>query len=182
MLKENQLIEIPWTQTAQKYFNEKGYSLFKGKTIYVKPEELPEGSHREVVAVCDFCGKEITVQYKKYLKRIEKHDGKYCCKDCWGKNKELIAQRNNKSVKTNLEKYGIDNPFKNEEVKNKAKKTLNEKYGVDYPRQIEESQEKAKQTCLKKYGVECFLLIDEIKEKAKQTSLEKYGTNFVLQT
>ena len=70
MLKENQLIEIPWTQTAQKYFNEKGYSLFKGKTIYVKPEELPEGSHREVVAVCDFCGKEITVQYKKYLKRI----------------------------------------------------------------------------------------------------------------
>ena len=42
MLKENQLIEIPWTQTAQKYFNEKGYSLFKGETIHVKPEELPE--------------------------------------------------------------------------------------------------------------------------------------------
>lgn len=182
MLKENQLIEIPWTQTAQKYFNEKGYSLFKGKTIHIKPEELPEGSHREVVAVCDFCGKEITVQYKKYLKRIEKHDGKYCCRDCWGKNKELITQRNNKSVKTNLEKYGVGNPFKNEEVKNKAKKTLNEKYGVDYPRQIEESQEKAKQTCLKKYGVECFLLTDEIKEKAKQTCLEKYGTTFVLQT
>ena len=65
MLKENQLIEIPWTQTAQKYFNEKGYSLFKGETIQVKPEELPEGSHRDVVAICDFCGKEITVQYKE---------------------------------------------------------------------------------------------------------------------
>ena len=182
MLKENQLIEIPWTQTAQKYFNEKGYSLFKGQTIHVKPEELPEGSCREVVAVCDFCGKEITVQYKKYLKRIEKHDGKYCCRDCWGKNKELIAQRNNKSTKTNLEKYGVDNPAKSEEIKDKSKKTLNEKYGVDYARQIKEAREKAKQTCLKKYGVECFLLTDEIKEKAKQTCLEKYGTTFVLQT
>lgn len=175
MLKENQLIEIPWTQTAQKYFNEKGYSLFKGKTIHVKPEELPEGSHREVVAVCDFCEKEITVQYKKYLKRIEKHDGKYCCKDCWGKNKELIAQRNNKSVKTNLEKYGVDNPFKNEEVKNKAKKTINEKYGVDYIRQIEEAKEKIKETCLKKYGVEYPILTKEAKEKAVKTCLEKYG-------
>lgn len=95
---------------------------------------MPEGSHRDVVAICDFCGKEITVQYKKYLKRIEKHDGKYCCKDCWGKNKELIAQRNNKSVKTNLEKYGVDSPLKSKEIQEKIKKTLKEKYGVDSPR------------------------------------------------
>ena len=86
----------------------------------------------------------ITAQYKKYSKRIEKHDGKYCCRDCWGKNKELIAQRNNKSVKTNLEKYGVDDPAKSEEIKDKSKKTLNEKYGVDYARQIKEAREKAK--------------------------------------
>ena len=65
----------------------------------------------------------------------------FCCfsvplRDFLAENnvKYEICALNEKSKKTNLEKYGVDNPLKSEEIQEKIKKTLREKYGVDSPR------------------------------------------------
>ena len=134
------------------------------KSRYKDSESLKETifrikHHIENKPICKQCGKSLHfVQTSKVG-----FPYKFCSCKCAQKNKDTrIIYKNNC-----LEKYGVDNPAKSEEIKDKSKKTLNEKYGVDYARQIKEAREKAKQTCLKKYGVECFLLTDEIKEKAK---------------
>jgi very-short-patch-repair endonuclease len=82
---------------------------------------------------------------------------------------------------TNLEKYGVENPFQAEEVKEKMKQTNLKKYGVEHPMKSERIKEKMKQTNLKKYGgIGASSKI--IREKAKQTNLKKYGVEYAAQT
>jgi hypothetical protein len=66
--------------------------------------------------------------------------------------------------KTCLEKYGVDNVIKNQDIKAKIKTTCLEKYGVDNPGKSIDFQEKMKQTMVKKYGVEFPLQNDIIAE------------------
>jgi hypothetical protein len=82
---------------------------------------------------------------------------------------------NRKRKQTNLEKYGVENPFQSELIKEKAKQTNLEKYGVENPFQSPEVQDRYKSTMKDKYGVENPFQSELIKEKAKQTNLEKYG-------
>jgi len=73
MLKPNQLIEI------------------KGKPI--PAEELPKGSNKQVICVCDICGKEVTKYYRQYIKCLQKHNGIYICKQCFNGNADLLKSR-----------------------------------------------------------------------------------------
>ncbi len=93
------------------------------------------------------------------------------------KNKEIKE----KTKKTNLEKYGVETSLLNKDVKEKTKKTNLEKYGVEYSCSSVKAREKAKQTYLKKFGVENPFQNEEIKKKIKQTSLKKYGCEHHLQ-
>ncbi len=81
----------------------------------------------------------------------------------------------NKMKQTNLEKYGVENPFQNENIKDKMKQTNLEKYGVENPFQNENIKDKIRQTNLEKYGVENPFQNEIVKDKIKQTNLEKYG-------
>lgn len=45
------------------------------------------------------------------------------------KNKDYIAARTSKTKKTNLERYGVENPFQAEQFKEKAKQTKKERCG-----------------------------------------------------
>lgn len=91
-------------------------------------------------------------------------------------NFKKIANENYK--KNCLEKYGVDNPSKLNEVKNKVKQTkLEHNDGVLCS---EETKNKRRQTCLKKYGVENPNQVKKFKNKIKQTLLKKYGNeNYV---
>lgn len=60
--------------------------------------------------------------------------------------------RNEKSKKTNLKKYGVDNVAKSKEVQEKIKKTNLEKYGDIAPSCNEVIKEKQRQTILNNYG------------------------------
>lgn len=60
--------------------------------------------------------------------------------------------RNEKSKKTCLEKYGVDNAAKADCVKETTKQNNLKKYGVEYPQELEEVKEKQRQTFLKNYG------------------------------
>lgn len=63
--------------------------------------------------------------------------------------------------KTNLKRYGTENPLSSKEVQEKVKQTNLKRYGVENPKQSEQIQEKYKQTCLKKYGVESYNQTEE---------------------
>ena len=96
MLKEGQKIKILWNPKSYDYFKKRGYKNWrKNEYIYVSPNELPQNSSKEIIAICDGenCGKEINMSYKIYNKRIKKHDGKYFCLSCINKNKDFIKYR-----------------------------------------------------------------------------------------
>lgn len=99
MIKEKTLI-IPLTATVYRRFTDLGYDWTDKKELEVKVEDLPKGSCREITAICDKCGKELTMTYRIYLKRISKHDGKYFCKECFNSNKEELSKKANQTRET----------------------------------------------------------------------------------
>ena len=106
MIKEKSLI-IPLSATAYRRFTDLGYDWTNKEELEVKVEDLSTGSSREITAICDECGKEAKMQYRVYLKRIAKHEGKYFCKECFNKNKDELKKKAERTKKTCLEKYGV---------------------------------------------------------------------------
>ena len=82
---------------------------------------------------------------------------------------------------TCLEKYGVESPLQNKEVKQKIRDTCLEKYGVDHPMLLDETKQKIKDTCIKRFGVESPLQNEEIQQKVRNTCIEKYGVEYPLQ-
>lgn len=82
-------------------------------------------SHLIVDAICDVCGKEVKIQYRRYNQSINK-GGYYTCSTQCGKTK-----RENTFIK----KYGETSPFKTDEFKEKSKKTNLLKWGTEHFRQ-----------------------------------------------
>jgi hypothetical protein len=85
-------------------------------------EKLNPQSHLIVDAVCDVCGKEVKIQYRRYNKSIN-NGGYYVCSSKCGKEKK---------EKTCIEKYGENTPFKTESFKNKSKQTNLLKWGSEH--------------------------------------------------
>jgi hypothetical protein len=94
------------------------------------------------------------------------------CKKC------VFINRKTKTIRTCLEKYGVENPSQSEDIKLIKTETTQKNYGVDNPFQSKLIMDKAKETCLEKYGVENPTQSNTIKEKTKQTNLERYGTDY----
>jgi hypothetical protein len=135
---------------------------------------------------CELCGK----MFWSFIKR----DGRFCSNDCsakfyannidrLSKIRETKLERYGsetfvnpeKAKKTCLEKYGVDNVSKSQEVIDKIKQVNLEKYGVEWNWQSEIVKDKIKKVNLERYGVENPSSSEEIKEKRKKTFLKKYG-------
>ena len=86
-----------------------------------------------------------------------------------------------KTIKTNLEKYGCENPMQNSVVRKKGEFTNIIKYGDKYPANNVNVKLKMKTTNLKKYGCENPSQFSEFKIKRKKTFLKNYGVEHVLQ-
>lgn len=86
-----------------------------------------------------------------------------------------------RTIKTNIEKYGVEYPTQNPDIIEKRRKNNREKWGVKSPMQLSEVQEKAKQTNQNKYGVEYPIQNPNIKEIRKQNSRKKYGVDSHMQ-
>lgn len=82
-----------------------------------------------------------------------------------------------KSIQTNLEKYGVDNASKSPEIIERIRQGNLQKYGVEWVRQIPEVVDKGKKSMVENYGVDNALKVPEIKEKIKQTCIDKYGVD-----
>lgn len=150
--------------------------------------------------VCKNCGKQLTLKHVNDLRQ-------FCSIKCAMNSKELQANRNKtiesdpeywknrqeKIKKTCLEKYGVEYPAQNDEIKEKIKKTIGKdkdfwkkrnekskqtcliKYGVENVYQAEFVKEKKKKSYLEHYGVEHPMLSEEVQNKIKKTNLERYG-------
>ena len=94
----------------------------------------------------------------------------YICKNC-GRIVQYLFQG-----KARINRY-------NELLCDKCRhdRTCINKYGVDNPSKSEEIQEKIKQTNIKKYGCECALQNEEIKQKGKATRVRLYGYEYTFQ-
>lgn len=80
-----------------------------------------------------------------------------------------------KAKQTMIEKYGVDNPLKSQEIKEKVKATNNERYGGNAPACSPIVQEKMQNTCLERYGVINPYQSEEIKTKISNTKLIRYN-------
>lgn len=149
-------------ESLQNYCNENSVILLEDYTCkYVTRNIIIKGK-----CVYENCNNE----FEKIFRQLEK-TGAYCnvCKN-------IIKLK--KTKKSCLEKYGVENPFQNKEVKDKYKKTCLEKYGVEHTFQSELVKNKIKSVCLEKYGVENPNQNNDIRNKTKKTCLEKYGVEY----
>jgi hypothetical protein len=145
-----------------RFYKEK-YNCKVGDFINVKIIDLPKGTELEILVKCDICGMERMLMYKKYLINIGRQGYYTCSSKCSTEKKR----------KTFIEKYGVDNPNKNEIVKKRKKLTCIEKYGVDNPQKSDIIKNKSKITCIKKYGNSSYVNSQEFKSKMN----EKYGVD-----
>ena len=114
---------------------------------------------------CEFCGKTL------HLKKYNLGYANYCSIGCLNKSENHI----NKIKQTCINKYGVDNPSKDDIIKNKIKKKLY-KNGMWYV-ETEECKKKTKETNIKKYGVDSYSKLNEYHEKVKKTSIKRYGVD-----
>jgi hypothetical protein len=149
------------------YYKNLGYAIKKGEYIDIKIEDLPVNSSIKIEAKCDYCGKIKNISYLNYNRNFARQNKFSCSKKC----------SQHKTKDTNIKKYGVDNPSKNETIKENKKKTNIKKYGFESASQNEEVKNKIKNTNLMKYGVECNLTLDTVKEQIKRTNLKKYGVD-----
>jgi hypothetical protein len=90
-------------------------------------------------------------------------------------SEDVLKARSEKTRKTNLERYGTENPMQSSEVKEKLRQSNIKKYGVDNPSKAKSVKKKKKETTIEHYGTENPFQSDEIKEKIRQTNLKRYG-------
>lgn len=150
---------------------------------YCKPKHL---------AHCEICGKEKEFasgliykdedgklfSTKACSTKCSVEKSKRTCLEKYGVENGAQAKEVQERIKkTNLEKYGVENPFQSKEIQEKIKKINLERYGTENAMQNQEIQEKTKKTNLERYGGVAPACSEEVREKMKETSLERYGVD-----
>ena len=118
--------------------------------------------------------KEINNEYHIGIKRIKSILDKYNIQIRDSSASSKIGRE--KAKQTCLERYGVDNPNKSEEIKERSKQTSLRRYGTENPGASKKARAKCKQTCLERYGVDNISKLDSVRKKVKQTSLARFGT------
>ena len=146
----------------------KGTVIIKGKCVSEKCNNNFEKNFNYLIKSNSFCID--CANNIKNEKSKKTNLEKYGCEHS-SQNEDI----KNKMIENSLKKYGCKNVFQNEEVKNKIKFNNLIKYGVEYNTQLESNKEQYKKTCLEKYGYENPSQNEEIKKKKIETSLKNWG-------
>lgn len=115
MIKENQLIEITIMRNSMKdYYESKGYKIIKlGQTITINAVDISPSSHRKIIYICDYCGKEF-----ERVPHSNKRSCKYVQKDACAK-----CAKSKKFEETCLQKYRVKNPMQLDSVQIKQQES-----------------------------------------------------------
>ena len=150
------------------YYENLGYDIYSD--IIVNINDVLPNSNVVIDVVCDFCKKSTKVKYKNYNRNINRSDSKKyaCCRKC----------SIEKTILTNLKRYGNKYPIQNKNISNAVKSTNLEKYGSESVFGSDIIKKKIKDTNLEKYGSENVFGSDIIKEKIKNTNKKRYGSEY----
>lgn len=181
-----EVIEKTENTTLKKYGskNIRNTNYYKEKSDKTKLEKYGDKNYnnREKAKITSIekYGVENPIQNKEIEQKRNKENMYLYGTDNFKKNLvEKYGSENYRNLErakeTNLEKYGVENPFAAEEIKEKIKTTLIEQYGVENPSQNSYILEKRKNTCIDKYGVTNTLEATEVKQKIKNTNLIRYN-------
>lgn len=92
---------------------------------------------------CPICGKSVRFIDKSRGYKV------YCSQDCKNSD-EGKGLFNQKLQNTYLERFGVQNPFQDENVKQKIKETCLERYEYEHACQNEKIKQKTRETCIKR--------------------------------
>jgi hypothetical protein len=120
-------LKIRITGNVCDYYRKNNIDVTFNKVNDLPIEFVNPQSHLIVDAICDVCGKEVKIQYRRYNQSINR-GGYYTCSSSCSKEK-----RN----KTNLTKYGESNQFKSENFKQKSRESSLLKWGSEHFRRSE---------------------------------------------
>lgn len=179
------------------------------ETIHVETaDELKKLSYtldakQEVSFNCKSCN--TLVHRKIYRERLNNYQ--MLCRSCMSKqfysnlSEEQKAELREKTKKTCIKKYGVENPAQAPEFKEKRSQTCQDRFGTTSfaktdmfkkrvkeawsektEDEIQEIVNKNKKTCLDRYGVENVMTLGTFKEKTKQTNRKRYGKDYQQQT
>lgn len=96
----------------------------------------------------------------------------YCSTEC------LNTKKHEKSVKTNIERYGVASPAQNKEVQQKMRNTSLERYGVPNYLCAGPTRDLAEASLCEKYDVESNISqSSEIQEKIRERAKRDYGVD-----
>lgn len=123
------------------YFKSRYESFNEYKETFLRMK-----NHIEEHPTCKVCGKKTKYDLRRY-RSIGVLYGIYCSTSCSAKDLDRIE----KSKDTKEKKYG-SRGYNNRE---KARITCVERYGVDNPKKNEDIKRKSEETCMKRYGVRC---------------------------
>lgn len=98
------------------------------------------------------------------------------------KTPEELQTRLNRSMKTNMIRYGVPNGSQSAEAKVKQIQTNQSRYGVDWYRQTEECEERIAQTTEERFGDRVYFRTQDYRDKVTATSMEKYGVEHFTQS
>jgi len=87
-----------------------------------------------------------------------------------------------KRHRTNLKRYGHENPLGGVKGAKRARAGMLRKYGVENPQQVPEIREKTLATTEARYGDQYFFRTDAFKVKFQETSQERFGTDHPMQS
>lgn len=136
---------------------------------------LKKVCNREHKRICVICKEEFILDLNSSFNRIK--DRNYCYKKECIKEHTIIKMKN-----TNQNKYGVDVPIQNKEIKEKIINTNLEKYGTKTPFESKQIQEKSKETCLKRYNTDYYMKTEEFKQISEDICLKRYGVKKFLQS
>jgi very-short-patch-repair endonuclease len=172
MIKD-EVLTIKISNKTFAYYSEIYNNIKIGDFIDINSLLLQRGSNVSITGICDYCGKERKISNKSYNLQTNNNKEKFTC----SKKCSLL-----KTKETNLEKWGVDNPFQSKYIKDKIKISNLEKYGVDNPQKSEHIRGKTRLTSLKKYGFSKPSMSDVVKEKVKITNNYKFGVDYPAQS
>lgn len=182
--KEQKICSIECRGLARKKHS---FESIKEKLSEISDYELAEdfqyeNQHQKIKLKHVLCGMTFDVAIQMFFNKGTRCPNKHCVSERiketnlrnhgveWAQQNKEIRQ---KSIKTNIERYGVDNVLKLDVNMEKCRRINSEN--------LEQIKEKRKKTFIEKYGVESYPLTDEFLEKTKVTNIKRYGAEWCQQ-
>lgn len=184
---------VNWNARNKRKFESLGYEYTgKGTPVKIAIKDLAPYSMSTITARCDYCGDLYETTWSNYNRGSKSPAHKDSCGklECLEKKayEAQVAKYGDlairtpevkaKQIRTNLERYGSENPFGSDIIKEKIVATNMEKYGVPSTQQCPEVRAKTEATCLKKYGVKNYVELFKGKYRKENSPNWKGGAEY----